>query len=162
MSVEDTVFSPPATAVMFLLTIHPTTLEAGDFLSTGVKFRHVPEAFPYYRLFFSAWQAMPETGKVRRFLFSHLPTGFGDFLRILFFRPGSVSGFLRCGKIGHNPRHLGYFRDFCVLGAAVYLIHRGCDDKALRCRAARKRYCRCRRRFFRMRRSDPLLATALS
>ena len=95
MSVEDTDFSPPATAVMFLLTIHPTALEAGDFLSTGVKFRHVPEAFPYYRLFFSAWQAMPETGKVRRFLFSHLPAGFGDFLRILFFRPGSVQ--VSCG-----------------------------------------------------------------
>ena len=37
MSVEDTDFSPPATAVMFLLTIHPTTLEEGDFLSTCVK-----------------------------------------------------------------------------------------------------------------------------
>ena len=36
-SIEDTDFSPPATAVMFLLTIHPTALEAGDFLSTGVK-----------------------------------------------------------------------------------------------------------------------------
>ena len=88
MSVEDTDFSPPATAVMFLLTIHPTALEAGDFLSTGVKFRHAPEAFPYYRLFFSAWQAVPETGKARRFLFSHLPAGFGDFC-ILFFHPGS-------------------------------------------------------------------------
>ena len=40
MSVEDTDFSPPATAVMFLLTIHPTALEAGDFLSTGVKIRY--------------------------------------------------------------------------------------------------------------------------
>ena len=40
MSVEDTDFSPPATAVMFLLTIHPSTLEAGDFLSTGVKNRY--------------------------------------------------------------------------------------------------------------------------
>ena len=95
MSVEDTDFSPPATAVMFLLIIHPTALEAGDFLSTGVKFRHVPEAFPYYRLFFSAWQAVPETGKARRFLFSHLPAGFGDFLRILFFRPGPVQA--SCG-----------------------------------------------------------------
>ena len=37
MSVEDTDFSPPATAVMFLLTIHPTALEVGDFLSTRVK-----------------------------------------------------------------------------------------------------------------------------
>jgi hypothetical protein len=37
MSVEDTDFSPPATAVMFLLTIHPTALEARDFLSTDVK-----------------------------------------------------------------------------------------------------------------------------
>ena len=37
MPVEDTDFSPPATAVMFLLTIHPTALEAGDFLSTDVK-----------------------------------------------------------------------------------------------------------------------------
>jgi len=37
MSVEDTDFSPPATTVMFLLTIHPTALEAGDFLSTDVK-----------------------------------------------------------------------------------------------------------------------------
>ena len=37
MPVEDTDFSPPATAVMFLLTIHPTTLEAGDFLSADVK-----------------------------------------------------------------------------------------------------------------------------
>ena len=27
MSMEDTDFSPPATAVMFLLTIHPTALE---------------------------------------------------------------------------------------------------------------------------------------
>ena len=35
--IYDTDFSPPATAVMFLLTIHPTALEAGDFLSTGVK-----------------------------------------------------------------------------------------------------------------------------
>ena len=161
MSVEDTDFSPPATAVMFLLIIHPTALEAGDFLSTGVKFRHVPEAFPYYRLFFSAWQAVPETGKARRFLFSYLPAGFGDFC-ILFFRPGPVSGFLRCGKIGHNPRHLGYLRDFCVLGTAMYLVHRCCDDKALRCRAVQRRCCRCRRKFFRMRRSDPLLATALS
>ena len=40
MPVEDTDFSPSATAVMFLLTIHPTTLEAGDFLSTGVKIRY--------------------------------------------------------------------------------------------------------------------------
>ena len=38
MSVEDTDFSPPATAVMFLLTIHLTALEAGDFLSTDVKY----------------------------------------------------------------------------------------------------------------------------
>ena len=30
MSVEDTDFSPPATAVVFLLTIHPTALEAGE------------------------------------------------------------------------------------------------------------------------------------
>ena len=30
-------FSPPATAVMFLLAIHPTASETGDFLSTGVK-----------------------------------------------------------------------------------------------------------------------------
>ena len=37
MPVEDTDFSPSATAVMFLLTIHLTTLEKGDFLSTGVK-----------------------------------------------------------------------------------------------------------------------------
>ena len=37
MSVEDTDFSPPATAVMFLLAIHPTASETGDFLSTGVK-----------------------------------------------------------------------------------------------------------------------------
>ncbi len=131
MSVEDTDFSPPATAVMFLLIIHPTALEAGDFLSTGVKFRHVPEAFPYYRLFFSAWQAMPETGKVRRFLFSHLPTGFGDFLRILFFHPGSVSVFLQCCKIRHNPCYLGNLRDFRVLGTAMYLVHRCCDDEAL-------------------------------
>jgi hypothetical protein len=42
MSVEDTDFSPPATAVMFLLTIHPTTLEAGDFLSTGIKTESLP------------------------------------------------------------------------------------------------------------------------
>ena len=42
MSVEDTDFSPPATAVMFLLTIHPTALEAGDFLSTGVKIQNPP------------------------------------------------------------------------------------------------------------------------
>ena len=161
MSVEDTDFSPPATAVMFLLTIHPTALEAGDFLSTGVKFRHAPEAFPYYRLFFSAWQAVPETGKARRFLFSHLPAGFGDFC-ILFFHPGSVSVFLQCCKIRHNPCYLGNLRDFRVLGTAMYLVHRCCDDEALRCRAGRRRCCRCRRRFFRMRRSDPLLATALS
>ena len=45
MSVEDTDFSPPATAVMFLLTIHPTALEAGDFLSTDVKI-----LLPLYRL----------------------------------------------------------------------------------------------------------------
>ena len=32
MSVEDTDFSPPATAVMFLLTIHLTALEAGGLL----------------------------------------------------------------------------------------------------------------------------------
>jgi len=38
----DTDFSPPATAVMFLLTIHPTTLEAGDFLSTGIKTESLP------------------------------------------------------------------------------------------------------------------------
>ena len=44
MSVEDTDFSPPATAVMFLLTIHPTALEAGDFLSTDVK-ESCPEGF---------------------------------------------------------------------------------------------------------------------
>ena len=37
MSVEDTDFSPPATAVMFFLTIHPIALESEDFLSTGVK-----------------------------------------------------------------------------------------------------------------------------
>jgi hypothetical protein len=42
MSVEDTDFSPPATAVMFLLTIHPTTLESGDFLSTGIKTESLP------------------------------------------------------------------------------------------------------------------------
>ena len=42
MSVEDTDFSPPTTAVMFLLTIHPTTLEAEDFLSTGVKIQNPP------------------------------------------------------------------------------------------------------------------------
>ena len=42
MSVEDTDFSPPTTAVMFLLTIHPTALEAGDFLSTGVKIQNPP------------------------------------------------------------------------------------------------------------------------
>ena len=40
MSVEDTDFSPPATAVMFLLAIHPTASETGDFLSTGVKIRY--------------------------------------------------------------------------------------------------------------------------
>jgi hypothetical protein len=34
MSVEDTDFSPPATAVMFLLTIHPTALEARDLLDS--------------------------------------------------------------------------------------------------------------------------------
>ena len=32
MPVEDTDFSPPATAVMFLLTIHLTALEAGGLL----------------------------------------------------------------------------------------------------------------------------------
>ena len=40
MSVENTDFSPPATAVMFLLAIHPTASETGDFLSTGVKIRY--------------------------------------------------------------------------------------------------------------------------
>ena len=40
MSVEDTDFSPPATAVMFLLTIHPTTSETGVFVYTGVKIRY--------------------------------------------------------------------------------------------------------------------------
>ena len=89
------IFAKSVIAVMFLLAIHPTASETGDFLSTGVKFRHAPEAFPYYRLFFSAWQAVPETGKARRFLFSHLPAGFGDFLRILFFRPGPVQA--SCG-----------------------------------------------------------------
>ena len=48
MSVEDTDFSPPATTVMFLLTIHPTTLEAGDFLSTDVK--NAPIAVSYTHL----------------------------------------------------------------------------------------------------------------
>ena len=38
MAVGDTDFSPPATAVMFLLAIHPTALEAGDSLSISVKF----------------------------------------------------------------------------------------------------------------------------
>ena len=37
MAVGDTDFSPPATAVMFLLAIHPTALEAGDSLSISVE-----------------------------------------------------------------------------------------------------------------------------
>ena len=105
MSVEDTDFSPPATAVMFLLTIHPTALEAGDFLSTGVKFRHAPEAFPYYRLFFSAWQAVPETGKAPPVFVFTFAGGLWGFLYSVF-SSGIVSVFLQCCKIRHNPCYL--------------------------------------------------------
>ena len=38
MSVENTDFSPPATAVMFLLAIHPTASETGDFWHGGVPY----------------------------------------------------------------------------------------------------------------------------
>ena len=161
MSVEDTDFSPPATAVMFLFNNSSHRFRSGDFLSTGVKFRHAPEAFPYYRLFFSAWQAVPETGKARRFLFSHLPVGFGDFC-ILFFSSGIVSVFLQCCKIRHNPCYLGNLRDFRVLGTAMYLVHRCCDDEALDAVLGEDVVVAAAEGFFRMQRSGLLLQRRFS
>ena len=47
------------------------------------------------------------------------------------FSSGIVSVFLQCCKIRHNPCYLGNLRDFRVLGTAMYLVHRCCDDEAL-------------------------------
>ena len=162
MSVEDTDFSPPATSVMFLLTIHPTALEAGDFLSTGVKFRHVPEAFPYYRLFFLCVASRAGNRKSPPVFVFTSAGGLWGFLRILFFRPGPVQASCGAARLYHNPRHLGYLRDFCVLGAAVYLIHRGCDDKPFDAVLCKDVVVAAAESFFRMQRSVSSSATALS
>ena len=90
----------------------------------GVKF-HVPEAFPYYRLIFLCVASHAGNRKSPPVCFSHLPTGFWGFLRILFFRPGSVqASAVRQDWLQSAPPAL--FPGFLCTGAAVYLIHRGC------------------------------------
>lgn len=72
------------------------------------------------------------------------------------FSSGIVSVFLQCCKIRHNPCYLGNLRDFRVLGTAMYLVHRCCDDEALDAVLGEDVVVAAAEGFFECWRSDPL------